>query len=120
MATVDEHGWVSLRGRSKDVIIRGGENIPVTDIESLLFDHPCILNAAVVGVPDDRLGERTCAVVVLKDGAKLTLPDLADYLIQRGLSKHYLPELLRTVDELPMTQSGKIQKYRVRELASGE
>jgi cyclohexanecarboxylate-CoA ligase len=115
-AGIDEHGWVSLHGRSKDIIIRGGENIPVTDIETVLFDHPDVLNAAVVGVPDERLGERACAVLVLKAGAGLGLPEISDFLLSRGLSKHYLPERLVVTNELPMTQSGKIQKYKVREL----
>ncbi|MBB3607071.1 cyclohexanecarboxylate-CoA ligase [Mycolicibacterium sp. BK556] len=116
-ASVDERGWLSLRGRSKDIIIRGGENIPVTDVESLIFDHPDVLNAAVVGVPDERLGERVCAVVVTTAGGPImTLPVLTDYLLSQGLSKHYLPERVITVDELPMTPSGKIQKFKIREM----
>jgi cyclohexanecarboxylate-CoA ligase len=63
-ASIDEHGGLSLRGRSKDIIIRGGENIPVTDVESLIFEHPDVVKVAVIGIPDERLGERICAVVV--------------------------------------------------------
>ena len=107
---------MSLRGRVKDIIIRGGENIPVTDVETVLFDHPGIVNAAVVGVPDERLGERACAVVVTAPGVTLTLEQICEFLVLRGLSKHYLPERLIVRDELPMTQSGKIQKFRLREL----
>ncbi|MBV6756673.1 AMP-binding protein [Rhodococcus opacus] len=114
-ASIDENGWVSLRGRLKDIIIRGGENIPVTEIETLLFDHPAVLNAAVVGLPDERLGERACAVLVLKEGVSLDMQTLSAYLIDEGLSKHYLPERLAIVDQLPTTQSGKIQKFRLRE-----
>lgn len=117
-ASLDENGWLSLRGRSKDIIIRGGENIPVTDVETLLFDHPDVLNAAVVGYPDERLGERACAVLVLRDGAALDLAGLCDYLLAQGLSKHYLPERLVLLDELPVTQSGKIQKFKLRELVN--
>lgn len=118
-ASVDSHGWVSLRGRTKDIIIRGGENIPVTDVETLIFDHPDIVNAAVVGMPDERLGERICAAVVVKDGgAEVTVRNLADYLLARGLSKHYLPERVITLPELPMTPSGKIQKFKLREMLS--
>jgi cyclohexanecarboxylate-CoA ligase len=120
MASIDEHGWVSLRGRTKDIVIRGGENIPVTEIETLLFDHPAIMNAAVVGTPDERLGELACAVVVLAAGVQLDLPGLCDYLLARGLSKHYLPERLLVLDELPITQSGKIQKFVLREMAAAE
>ncbi|RNL62816.1 cyclohexanecarboxylate-CoA ligase [Nocardioides marmoriginsengisoli] len=115
-ASLDEHGWVSLRGRSKDIIIRGGENIPVTDIETLIFDHPSVVNAAVVGVPDERLGERTCAVVTLAPGTELDLDRLCDFLSAAGLSKHYLPERLVVLDGLPMTQSGKVQKFKLREM----
>lgn len=120
-AVMDERGWVSLRGRTKDIIIRGGENIPVTDVETVLFDHPDILNVAVVGMPDERLGERACAVVVPKPGAALDLPQVCDHLLAAGLSKHYLPERLVVLDELPMTQSGKIQKFVLRDrIAAGE
>lgn len=84
-AGVDENGWLSLHGRTKDIIIRGGENIPVTDVESVIFDHPDILNTAVIGVPDERLGERVCAVVVLEEGAPaLTVDTLAKYLLAIG------------------------------------
>ncbi|TNC29458.1 AMP-binding protein [Amycolatopsis alkalitolerans] len=119
-ASIDEHGWLSLRGRSKDIIIRGGENIPVTDVETLLFDHPAVINAALVGYPDERLGERACAVLVTRAGSTLDLPALCDYLLARGLSKHYLPERLVLLDELPTTQSGKIQKFKLRGLVAAD
>lgn len=116
-ASLDEHGWLSLRGRTKDIIIRGGENVPVTDVESVIFDHPDVVNAAVIGIPDDRLGERICAVLVIRAGAtEATLADISDYLLAQGLSKHYLPERVVIVPELPMTPSGKIQKYKLREM----
>ncbi|TCI96386.1 AMP-binding protein [Aeromicrobium sp. IC_218] len=118
-ASLDEHGWLSLRGRSKDIIIRGGENIPVTDVESLIFDHPDVVNAAVVGTPDERLGERICAVLVVKDGRpEPTVASLGEYLVGKGMSKHYLPERIITMPELPMTPSGKIQKFKLREILS--
>lgn len=115
-ASIDEHGWVTMHGRMKDIIIRGGENIPVTDIETLLFAHPAVLNAAVIGVPDDRLGERACAVLVLKPEQSLDMSALSTYLLEQGLSKHYLPERVEIVEELPTTLSGKIQKFRLREI----
>jgi cyclohexanecarboxylate-CoA ligase len=117
-ASVDEHGWVSLHGRSKDIIIRGGENIPVTDVESVIYDHPDVVSAAVVGYPDERLGERACAIVTLKPGRDLELPDLCEFLVDHGLSKHYLPERLIVMAEMPTTQSGKIQKFKLREMVS--
>jgi cyclohexanecarboxylate-CoA ligase len=116
-ASVDEHGWLSLSGRTKDIIIRGGENIPVTDVESVIFDHPDVVNAALVGLPDERLGERICAVLVVKDGRpELTVGSLAEYLVAAGLSKHYLPERVVMLPELPTTPSGKIQKFKLREM----
>ncbi|HRN28212.1 MAG TPA: AMP-binding protein [Terrimesophilobacter sp.] len=114
-ASIDRHGWLTLRGRTKDIVIRGGENVPVTDIESLIVEHPAVRAVAVVGYPDDRLGERVAAVAVLKPGEQLDVSTLGAYLRFRGLSTHYLPEHLRIVDALPMTQSGKIQKHMVRE-----
>jgi cyclohexanecarboxylate-CoA ligase len=120
MASIDQRGWVSLRGRTKDIVIRGGENIPVTEIETLLFDHPGIINAAVVGTPDERLGELACAVVVLAAGVHLDLRGICDYLLAQGLSKHYLPERLMVLDDLPVTQSGKIQKFALRQMAAAE
>jgi cyclohexanecarboxylate-CoA ligase len=114
-----KQGWISLEGRTKDIIIRGGENIPVAEIETLIFDHPDVLNTAVVGLPDERLGERACAVVVLRPESELDLAGLCAYLLERGLSKHYLPERLVVMEEIPMTQSGKIQKFELRGLLSG-
>jgi cyclohexanecarboxylate-CoA ligase len=118
-ASLDERGWLSIRGRTKDIIIRGGENIPVTEVETLMFDHPNVLNAVLVGYPDERLGERACAVLTLRPGVTLELPDLCSYLLAAGLSTHYLPERLLLLGELPTTQSGKIQKFRLRELIAG-
>lgn len=115
-ASVDRRGWLTLHGRTKDIIIRGGENIPVTDVESVIFDHPDVINAALVGVPDERLGERICAAVVLRaDRAELTVGTLGRHLRDRGISKHYLPELVIVLPELPITPSGKIQKFVLRE-----
>jgi cyclohexanecarboxylate-CoA ligase len=108
---------LSLHGRTKDLVIRGGENIPVTDVESVIFDHPDVLNVAVVGLPDERLGERICAVLVVKDGrTDPTVATLGDYLLAQGMSKHYLPEQVVVLPELPMTPSGKIQKFKLREM----
>ncbi|MCG3753975.1 AMP-binding protein [Amycolatopsis sp. Poz14] len=115
-AAIDERGRLSLHGRTKDIIVRGGENIPVVEIETLLFDHPAVLDAAVVGYPDERLGERACAVLRLKEGATLELAELGEHLLRHGLSKHYLPERLLFLDELPKTQSGKIRKFELRNL----
>jgi cyclohexanecarboxylate-CoA ligase len=117
-AAIDEDGFVSLKGRTKDIVIRGGENIPINDIETLLYAHPAVLNAAVVGIPDERLGERACAVIETQPNAQQ--PDLAaitEFLLEQGVSKRFLPERLLVVDKMPRTMSGKIRKVELRELA---
>ncbi len=120
LAVMDDEGYVALRGRTKDIVIRGGENIPVVEIESLVLEHPDVVEAAVVGAPDPRLGERIAAIVVARDGARPGVDDLASFLVARGLSKHYLPEFVHIVDEMPKTASGKIRKNELRgRLADG-
>jgi cyclohexanecarboxylate-CoA ligase len=114
-ALVDEDGRVSLVGRSKDIVIRGGENIPVVEVESLLFDHPQVRDLAIIGLPDVRLGQRACAVVVAAPGEPPTLQQLCEHLLDQGLSKRFLPERLELVPELPKTPSGKIRKVELRE-----
>jgi cyclohexanecarboxylate-CoA ligase len=113
-AAQDADGFVSLTGRTKDIVIRGGENVPVAAIESLLHEHPLVAEATVVGVPDERLGERACAVVALRAGGGLSLPEVAGFLLDRGLSKHFLPERLEVVASLPKTASGKVRKVELR------
>lgn len=109
-----EEGYILLEGRTKDIVIRGGENIPVTVVESLLFQHPAVLEAAIIGLPDARLGERACAVVVPSGAAGPSLAEINDFLLANGLSKHFLPERLEYVEELPKTPSGKIRKVELR------
>ena len=119
LATIDEEGYLSLSGRTKDVIIRGGENIPVAYLEDVLHEHPAVQAAAVIGVPDPRLQERACAVVVPEPGhPALDFADLKGFLAEKGVAKPYWPERLEVVDELPRTASGKIQKFRIREQMS--
>ena len=120
LARLDAQGYVRITGRSKDVIIRGGENIPVVEIESLLYRHPAIAMAAIVSYPDERLGERACAVVVLKPGQSLDLPSLVDYLKSQKVALQYIPEKLEIRDAMPATPSGKIQKFKLRELLRDE
>ena len=116
LARMDEDGYIRITGRSKDIIIRGGENIPVVEVEELLYRHPSIRDAALVGIPDPRLGERGCAVVQLRDDMPLTLPDVVAFLAEFRLARAYLPERLEIVDEFPRTPSGKIQKFKLREM----
>ncbi|NML31869.1 cyclohexanecarboxylate-CoA ligase [Paraburkholderia antibiotica] len=116
MAYLDERGYMRIAGRSKDVIIRGGENIPVVEIETLLYRHPSIADVAIVAYPDARLGERACAVVVPKEGARVELADLVDFLKQRQVALQYIPERLLVLDAMPSTPTGKVQKFRLREM----
>lgn len=113
-ARISQDGLVYLEGRTKDIIIRGGENIPVVAVESVLYSHPDVVDVAVIGLPDPRLGERACAVTVLRDGAEVTLDELNQLLLDHGISKHFLPERLVTMSELPKTPSGKIRKVELR------
>ena len=117
LARMDAQGYIRIAGRSKDIIIRGGENIPVVEVEGLLYRHPAVAEVAVVGFPDARLGERACAYVRLRDGASLTLGEMVAHLEAQKMARQYMPERLEIVDELPRTPSGKIQKFRLREMA---
>jgi cyclohexanecarboxylate-CoA ligase len=117
LARVDADGYIRITGRSKDIIIRGGENIPVVEIEGLLFRHPAIQAVAIVGFPDPRLVERACAFVVLKPGQTLSQQEMTRFLEQEKLAKQYLPERLVIVEDLPRTPSGKVQKFKLREVA---
>jgi len=118
-ARMDSDGFIRITGRSKDIIIRGGENIPVVEVEELLYRHPAIEDAAIVAMPDARLGERACAFVSLRTGAELTFDAAIDYLLGCRLSRQYLPERLEIIAQFPRTPSGKIQKFRLREQARG-
>tara|TARA_R110000823_G_scaffold282538_1_gene400746 strand:+ start:891 stop:1574 length:684 start_codon:yes stop_codon:yes gene_type:complete len=118
LARMDEDGYIRITGRTKDVVIRGGENIPVVEVENLLYRYPGIIDVALVGCPDERLGERVCAYVTLDENSTdLTLDDVKTYLIQEKLSKSYLPEYLEVIEAMPRTASGKIQKFKLREQA---
>lgn len=116
LAHIDERGYIRISGRSKDVIIRGGENIPVVEIESLLYRHPAIAQVAVVAYADERLGERACAVVVPKAGEAVDLPALVDFLKSHRIAVQYLPERLLVLDAMPSTPAGKVQKFRLRDM----
>ncbi len=120
LARIDERGYLRITGRSKDVIIRGGENIPVVEVESLLYRHPAIAMAAIVAYPDERLGERACAVVVPKPGQTIDLPGLVQFLKDQKIALQYIPERLVVRDAMPSTPSGKIQKFKLRDMLRNE
>jgi cyclohexanecarboxylate-CoA ligase len=114
---VDDEGYIRINGRSKDIIIRGGENVPIVEIENLLYKHPAVLAAALVGYPDARLGERACAFVVLRPGHTLSLASLQTYMAEHKVAKQYWPERVEAVADLPKTPAGKIQKFQLKEQA---
>jgi cyclohexanecarboxylate-CoA ligase len=118
LARMDKDGYIRIVGRTKDVIIRGGENIPVAEVENLIYRHPQVAECAVVAMPDARLGERACAFVTPKPGAALDMGALTRFLAEQGMAKPYWPERLELVAEMPRTPSGKIQKFKLRELAT--
>ena len=114
-ATIDSDGYLKISGRTKDIVIRGGENIPVKEVEDVLLRHPMVGNVAVVGLPHERLGEIGCAVVLTDGDQDPTLKDLTDFLNEYKVTRQFWPERLEIVDEFPMTPSGKVQKYKLRQ-----
>jgi len=117
LAKIVHQKYIRITGRSKDIIIRGGENIPVATVENTLYRHPQLQDSAVVAKPDDRLGERACCFITLKQDAKIDLQQIKDYLSAEGLSKNYWPEYLEILPAMPRTASGKIQKFKLRDMA---
>ena len=115
LAVIDESGYVRISGRVKDVINRGGEKVPVAEVEQLLHTHPAVEDVAVVAMPDPRLGERACAFVVAS--GPIDLAEMQRYLDARQMAKQYWPERLEVVDSLPRNPAGKIQKFLLREQA---
>lgn len=119
LARIDPDGYLHLTGRLKDLIIRGGVNISPVIIEDVLAGHPEVRRVAVIGEPDERLGERLCAVVVAQPQATLSLEDLVAWASDRGLSRRQLPESLRVVEDMPVTAAGKIKKNQLRDQLFG-
>jgi acyl-CoA synthetase (AMP-forming)/AMP-acid ligase II len=113
LCTVGDDGYVTVVGRKKEIIIRGGLNIAPREIEDLLVGFAEVERAAVIGMPDERLGERMCACVVLRSGASLDLATTVERLKGAGLATYKLPERLEILDALPATASGKIQKHEI-------
>jgi acyl-CoA synthetase (AMP-forming)/AMP-acid ligase II len=109
-------GYIQLKDRSKDIIISGGENISSIEVESALFGHPAVLDAAVVARPDDHWGETPCAFITLKDGANATEANIIGFCRER-LPRYMAPRTVVFAD-LPKTSTGKTQKYLLREKAT--
>jgi len=119
LATMDERGYCKITGRLKDMIIRGGENIYPREIEEFLYTYPKLADVQVVGVPDLKYGEEVMAWIKLKDGQAATSEEIRDFC--RGKIAHYkIPRYVKFVSEFPMTVTGKIQKYKMREVAIEE
>ncbi|MEU7815396.1 AMP-binding protein [Pseudonocardia sp. NPDC049154] len=119
LGRLDDQGYLRVTGRLKDIIIRGGTNISAAEVEGYVAAYPAVAQVAVVAYPDERLGEKACAVVVPKPGEQPTLEDLTSFLKDRGIAMQKLPEKLLLVDELPMTATGKVQKFLLRDLVRG-
>jgi acyl-CoA synthetase (AMP-forming)/AMP-acid ligase II len=115
LGTIDADGFVTITGRLKDIIIRKGENIAAKEVEDVLYTHPAVADVAVIGIPDPDLGERCCAVVVARDGASLTLPEVVAHCRAAGLANQKIPERLEVVADLPRNASAKVLKYELRE-----
>ncbi|MGE7919707.1 AMP-binding protein [Viridibacillus sp. NPDC093762] len=116
IAVMDNDGYIDITGRIKDMVIRGGENIYPREVEEFLYEHPQIQDVQVVGVPDEKYGEELMAWVILKEGASVTEEELRAYC-KGKISYHKIPKYIQFTDEYPMTASGKIQKFRLRELS---
>jgi cyclohexanecarboxylate-CoA ligase len=116
LARIDAEGYLKITGRVKDVINRGGEKVPVVEVEQVLYGHPAVREVAIVAMPDERLGERACAFVVLEEGAAFDFETMRQHLTAQRVSKPYWPERLEIVEALPYTPSGKIQKFVLRDV----
>lgn len=118
LARMNEEGYIRITGRTKELLIRGGENVPVIEIENLLMQHPAIASVAIVGFPDARLGERGCAFVVPRSGHQVDLATIQAYLEHAKVAKPFWPERVETIAELPHTASGKVQRFVLKQLAA--
>ncbi|QGG46672.1 AMP-binding protein [Heliorestis convoluta] len=114
LAIMDEQGYCKITGRSKDMIIRGGENIYPREIEEFFYSHPKVRDVQIVGVPDPKYGEEVLACIILKKGDEASEEEIRQYC-QGKISRHKIPRYIRFVDNYPMTASGKIQKFKLKE-----
>ena len=115
IAVMDEDGYVQITGRIKDMVIRGGENIYPREIEEFLYTHPDVVDAQVIGVPDEKYGEELCAWIRMKDGAEPLDADKVREFATGKLAHYKIPRYVKIVDEFPMTVTGKVRKVEMRE-----
>jgi cyclohexanecarboxylate-CoA ligase len=118
LASIDDDGAITIRGRIKDIIVRGAEKISAKEIEDLIFEHPRVREVAVIGMPDDVLGERVCAVIVPTGPDEPDVAEISDFLARHRIARQKMPERIVVVDELPKTASGKVQKFLLRKQIS--
>ena len=118
-AMMDEEGYITITGRIKDLIIRGGENISPKEIEDFLYTHPAILDVQVIGVPDVKFGEQVMAWVILKEGLEVSPESLKEYC-QQQIAHYKVPKYWKFVTSFPMTITGKIRKIEMREISVKE
>ena len=116
LATMDDDGYLKIVGRSKDMIIRGGENVYPREVEEFLYTHPDVGDVQVVGVPDERYGEVVAAFVIVREGAEVDADALREYCRDR-IAHYKVPRHVLLVTEFPMTVTGKVQKFKLREQA---
>ena len=119
LGVMDADGYLNIVGRSKDMVIRGGENVYPREIEEVLFEHPAVAGAQVIGVPDERMGEELMAWIQLREGADLSEDDVRDFC-RAKLAHFKVPRYVKFTGDFPMTVTGKVQKFRLRELAIAE
>jgi fatty-acyl-CoA synthase len=119
LATIDADGYCNIVGRTKDMVIRGGENIYPREVEEFLYRHPKVQDVQCIGLPDPKYGEELCACIILRPGVQADAEEIRAFC--RGQIAHYkVPRYVRFVDAFPMTVTGKIQKFRLREdMAAG-
>ena len=119
LATMDDEGYVNIVGRSKDMVIRGGENVYPREVEEFLYGHPSIADVQVIGVPDTRYGEELMAWIIPREGASLDVEAVREFCAGR-IAHYKIPRYVKTVDAFPMTVTGKVQKFKMREQAIDE
>jgi fatty-acyl-CoA synthase len=119
LATMDDDGYVNIVGRIKDMIIRGGENIYPREIEEFLYSHPAVADVQVIGVPDEKYGEEVCAWVRLREGHTLDIDGLKAFC-EGKIARYKIPRYLKITEDFPMTVTGKIQKFKMREASVEE
>ena len=119
LATIDDEGYCNIVGRSKDMLIRGGENIYPREVEEFLYRHPKVQDVQCVGVPDPKYGEELCACIILRPGATADAEEIREFC--RGQIAHYkIPRYVKFIESFPMTVTGKIQKYLLRKQMAEE